>query len=204
MFTNIVLHGDLREEFGSKFRLDVACHAEGIRALCLQLPGFLEKIQSGVYQIMRGDSPADPDGILLQHCGEDFHIIPHVVGSGAVGRIITGVLILSLVFLSPVGALISTSVAAAATGVGVALVASGITQLLSPQVESPSESIESEANPMLEGPRNVAREGIAIPLAYGTIAVGSAVVSAQLEINDGATNSFSQPLLNPGERVFDE
>ena len=65
------------------------------------------------------------------------------------------------------------------------MVLGGVTRLLSPTVGS--ESSEKEANKpsyIFHGATNTISQGQPVPLLYGVMIVGSAVVSASISAND--------------------
>ncbi|WP_413784534.1 hypothetical protein [Edwardsiella piscicida] len=56
---SIRFHGDL-QRFGSRFDLHVNTAAEGIRALCIQLPGLRQQMSQGHYQVRIAGLTATP------------------------------------------------------------------------------------------------------------------------------------------------
>ena len=115
------LHGRLAE-FGKSFSLAVNSPREAIRALSLQIQGFGEAIQSGMFRLVRGKDPDagmhyevpfnaeqqayDVSMLLfsLGPDGDDFHIVPVISGAGGNGAgkaIIGAVIMVAAVVASP-------------------------------------------------------------------------------------------------------
>ncbi len=91
-------------------------------------------------------------------------------GAAAVGVIGTGVIVGSLTYAS------------LATTVGVGLMLSGASQLLTPtptipNVPSQVNDLDANANYSFSGIKNVSKAGVSLPLVYGEIFVGSITVS---------------------------
>jgi predicted phage tail protein len=208
---NVHLHGYLKRQFGAVHRFDIESAGEAIRALnCAFGTPFLEAIQAGSYQIIRGRRhggfPIGLEELNTFRLGSaDLHIVPVAGGSksaraGGTAKIIVGTaLIGAAVFFSggtlaaPVsgllGALGMTYGQVAMLGLGVAL--AGAAQLHT-QTEAPQTADTKKDNShAFSGPINVNEQGTAIPLIYGgPILVGSQPISAGMDIeNIGAYQS---------------
>ena len=117
---------------------------------------------------------------------------------------------------------VAATAAAAAGTIGIALTLGGVAQMLSPQPQLPSfdgidgsqrfnnlgigdrqTGFSAGQSYAYNGPANVAGVGTTIPVAYGTVLIGGALLSAQIEVtntgsdpeNDDRTNSAT---LTPG------
>ena len=95
-----------------------------------------------------------------------------VAASGAVGVIAPG-------FAA------ASALAAVAGNIGIGLMLTGVAQMLSPVPRPPGAA---EAPTQLEsnsfsGIVNTTRQGVAVPIAYGRVFVGSAVISAGLDVD---------------------
>lgn len=117
----IVLHGSLRK-FGPVYKILASSPAQVIRALIVQIPGFAEAIESGMFRIVLGKSvrtgfqydmeDMHPKGSFNWELGgsSTIHLIPVPQGAkegGGVGKIIIGaVLMVAAIALSwtPAGA----------------------------------------------------------------------------------------------------
>jgi predicted phage tail protein len=80
---------------------------------------------------------------------------------------------------------LTAALAAAAGNIGVGLVLTGIAQALSPQPEPTNieESVQLESF-TFSNVVNTSRQGLPVPIAYGRVFVGSAVISSNINVED--------------------
>jgi predicted phage tail protein len=149
---------------------------------------------------------------------EVFSITPVIVGAGeGAGQILAGIgLVTAAILLAPVGggflglgagALTSAgftlggAASIAIGGIGAAMILGGVAQALSPApVQSTSTFERGREAAKLEsfsfsGIVNTAKQGLPVPIAYGRVFVGSAVISSGLDVEstgNGATKSQQQ------------
>ena len=197
----IELLGELGEKFGRSHRLAVQSPAEAIRALCAILPGFREYMElshnHGVaYKFLIGD-----DYLLADEVYKDIHVERDLsckftlspVFSGAKsswGQIILGavIIIASVLTYNAYGAAWGAAMMAgyqAVVGIGVSMVLGGVTRLLSPTVGAESsEAPTNKPSYIFNGATNTIAQGQPVPICYGEMIVGSAVVSEGISAND--------------------
>jgi predicted phage tail protein len=140
---------------------------------------------------------------------EVFSITPVVAGAGrGTGTILAGIALISVAVLSSGAGLFASgaigfgttattaagaaavptlgaSLAAAAGNIGIGLVLTGIAQSISPQPALNStldESVQLESF-TFSNVVNTSRQGMACPIAYGRVFVGSAVLSSGLDVD---------------------
>ena len=146
---------------------------------------------------------------------EVFSITPVVAGAGrGTGQIIAGVALIAIAIAAPgagfalsaggftttgaaatlvasPGFLLASGLAAAAGNIGIALVLSGVAQSLSPQPEFSSLESGPEAAQLesftFSNVVNTSRQGLPVPIAYGRVFVGSAVLSSGLDVDQQRT-----------------
>ena len=150
---------------------------------------------------------------------EVFSITPVIAGAGGgFGRILFGGLLIGASFLLPGAGLFGTTSvfgvsAAGATGAGViaggaalttvgtalsaigaGLVLTGVSQIISPTPPSGLELKEANRiqNFSFSGITNTTQQGLAVPIAYGRVVVGSAVISSGLDV-DHSPNEVVTP-----------
>ena len=197
----IRLHGELGKRFGREFKLDVQTPAEAVRALRVIVPGFhayLVEHAKSAFKVFVGGSNRSDDAAAPCSDREIIRIAPTVQGANAIGRIVLGAALIyfsgglaaglmgtGLMSASATAAGISASL----VGVGVSMVLGGVVQLLSPQQSydsAASESPENKPSYNFNGPVNTTAQGHPVPLCYGRMIVGSAVISAGLETRQQA------------------
>ena len=136
---------------------------------------------------------------------EVFSITPVIVGAGGFGRILAGIGLIALSFLFPGAGLFGTfslfGAAAATAGtagtltligtafsaIGASLVLGGVANIISPQPNMGGLTSGREAARLesftFSGIVNTAKQGLPVPVVYGRAFVGSAVISAGLDVD---------------------
>ena len=217
----VKVYGALRERLGQcRFELNVATPAQAIKALCVNFPGLdkwlIDSEQDGVaYRVKVGREEATPSDLSVLGLPwserEVFSITPVVAGAGGFGRVLFGAILIGSSFLFPgaglfgssafgvfgplapstIGAL--TTVGTALSAVGAGLVLTGVSQIISPTPPSGLELKEANRiqNFSFSGITNTSQQGLAVPIAYGRLFVGSAVISSGLDV-DHSPNAQSE------------
>ncbi len=182
----IRLYGELGKRFGRVFRLQVRSTSEAIRALSANLPGFEECLLTaegrGVgYKVKIDDYYVREDEELTHPVSQTIKIIPAVIGANAEARIIIGAV---LVAAGTIGSAFTGGASTYLVGVGASLILGGVAQMLSPPPKSPGpqEDANNEPSYTFAGPVNTSAQGQAVPICFGQMLVGSAIVSAGITI----------------------
>lgn len=187
----IRLYGWLAREFGREFELEVRTPAEAVRALCVVLPGFKEAIRRDtrhLYRVLVGAEILDPEKQLHDPAGDVIRLVPVVAGAkDGFTRVLAGVALLWATsgwgWLFAEGSL-GAALMAAGQGIGIATALGGVSQLLAKQPGfDPSLSSGPKDDPTFTfaGPVNTQAQGYPVPVAYGRIRVGSAIVSGGID-----------------------
>lgn len=187
----IRLSGALGRKFGRVHRLAVASPAEAVRALCMTKPGFRAELEreGSQYRVLVGQEPImDAANELHMHHGTrfDFTLAPVVRGSkSALGQILAGVALIGLSFVPGLNVAVwagaSMTFATLAFNFGVAMVIGGVAQMLTPMPKAMNgDKTENKANTQFNGAVNTQAQGNPVPVGYGELLVGSAVISAGL------------------------
>ena len=196
-----------------RFEFDVTTPAQAIKALCVNFPGLekwlIDSEKDGVgYRVAVSKEKATEENIapLLMPFSdkEVFSITPVVAGAGrGTGQILLGAaLITAAVFtagaaatgtgflgLGSAGATGSAFAATASSALGtfgVSLTLSGIATAISPQpntgLERGIEAAKLESF-VFNNVVNTSKQGLPVPIAYGRLFVGSAVLSSSLDVD---------------------
>ena len=179
----IRLHGALGEKFGREFHLDVKSPAEAVRALCAVVPGFEKYMHEhgrDYYKVFVGARNASDEVKYPCSDKEVIRIAPVIQGASAVGRIILGAVLIALSFIPVVGQYIGATGVTILQGMGASMALGGVVELLTPQqkVSSSGDSADNTPSYNFHGPVNTTAQGHPVPLAYGEVMTGSAVISA--------------------------
>lgn len=201
----VELLGELGNKFGNSYSLDVKTPAEAIRALCANFRTFRSYMENsdkeGVgYHILTQDDNVTLDEIH-NPASKTIKIVPVMMGAkgGGLLPVILGAALVVASFYIPgsiffIEAALVTgygvgTMATVALAIGASLMLSGVTQMLSPTPQAFSDTYnnqneEKKPSYFYNGAVNTTSQGHAIPLGYGRLIIGSAVVSAGTDIVD--------------------
>lgn len=191
----VLLYGQLAKQFGRRHRYALRTPIDAIRALSANHKGFrkymTEHSKPG-YRVLVGKEPRDLE-TLAYPADDVIRIVPVVAGAGrGLGQIILGA---ALIFAAPylTNTVLSATIADATTytlgymakGLGTALVLGGVSQMLTPTPKSPRMAERPNNLPsfVFDGAVNTTAQGNPVPACYGTMIVGSQVVSIGLSAN---------------------
>ncbi len=188
----VILYGALAEKFGKYHKFAAKNAAECIRALRVNYPGFESflcgahtngmgfKVYVGRGSISKASEVHNPSSDR-----EIIRIVPLVMGSGAIGKIIIGaVLIAAAIITAPLTAGGSLAFTAGVLGsFGAALILGGISQLLAKPPEEESKSLKKNSA-IFSGPSNATTQGGGVGVGYGRMIIGSTVISAGIEVDE--------------------
>jgi len=196
----VKVYGALRKRLGQcRLEFDGATQAQAIKALCVNFPGLdkwlIESEQDGVgYRVTVGKEKVTEENVapLLMPFSdrEVFSITPVVAGAGrGVGQILAGIALIGLAAAGGAGffgAAFAKNVGlfAVATNVGISMTLSGIVTLISPQPDLSDMDDDARLESFtFSNVLNTSRQGLALPIAYGRVFVGSAVLSSGLDVD---------------------
>ena len=207
----VKVYGALRKKLGQcRFEFHADTPAQAIKALCVNFPGLekwlMESEENGVgYRVTIGKEKVGDSNLQLLGCPwserEVFSITPVIAGAGGGGAgaqigIGLGIIALSII----TGGIASAGVALGGfmgigtvgtmfVGLGAAMVLGGIAQAISPAPQVSTTSFERgrEAAKLesftFSGIVNTEKQGLPVPIAYGRLFVGSAVLSSGLDVD---------------------
>ena len=209
----VKVYGALRKRLGQcRFELEAATPAQAIKALCVNFPGLdkwlIDSEKDGVgYRVTVSKEKAteqDISPLIMPWSEKDvFSITPVIAGAGrGLGSILAGVALIAVAVANPfVGfsvaaggftvvagatATVGTSLAIAAGTIGIGLTFLGIAQAISPQPGLDStldESAQLESF-SFSNVVNTSKQGLPVPIAYGRVFVGSAIISSGLDVDE--------------------
>lgn len=199
MKKKITLLGELGEKFGRTHFFSVRTVGETIRALSANFPGFEKYLARSTednvgYQVLLGDKETETNEELLYPLGkiDTITIAPVIAGSGAVLRIVLGVVLIAAgAIISAPGLGSSPEFGGPLIGLGISLIVGGVVQLLTPvpKIDGPQEKDANKPSYFFNGPINTTAMGQPIPIFYGEGIVGGAIASAGISVEDMAIDS---------------
>jgi predicted phage tail protein len=192
----VKVYGALRKRLGQcRFEFDIATPAQAIKALCVNFPGLdkwlIDSEKDGVgYRVAVSKEKVteqDVSSLLMPFSDKEvFSITPVVAGAGrGTGQILAGVALVALT-LVPGGLPIAGTLATKIGLLGGSLILSGIATAISPQpdmgLERGREAAKLESF-VFNNVVNTSKQGLPVPIAYGRVFVGSAVLSSGLDVD---------------------
>jgi predicted phage tail protein len=193
----VKLLGELGKKFGKQFKLDVKNPAEAVRALAVNLPDFQNYLMESekrnvAYKVMVGKEEQGLDDLRNPSGKQIIKIVPVICGAGGgFGKVIIGAALIATAIYLPGSSLAWSSIAAfdavatyatIATYVGTSLVIAGASQMLTPTPTTPNQNSQPDNKPsyVFNGAVNTTAQGYPVPVGYGRMIVGSAVISASI------------------------
>lgn len=183
----IRLYGKLGHQFGRVHHLAVTNVREAVKALSILIPNFERELMSSkargiVYAVFIGKKNIHQDELQHPTGNEEIRIAPVLQGAkrgGILQTIIGAALVMVGVFSSVYGG-------ASMMLAGSAMMLGGVVQLISPQQVglSSKDDPNNAASYHFNGAVNTTAQGNTVPLLYGRMIVGSAVISAGIYSED--------------------
>jgi len=188
----IQLYGVLGKKFGRIHRFAVSSAAEAVSAMCSQFPGFekflMDSKENGLsYAVFYGKNNIHQEE--LRNCAGDkaIRFAPIVQGSkkNGVFQVIAGIV---LIVIGAVLTYFGFPIGPVLIKMGIGLVVGGVIQLLTPVPKGPNARERPENTPSytFSGPVNTQAQGNPVPVLYGELFIGSAVISAGINAVDQA------------------
>tara|TARA_B100001059_G_C17694791_1_gene506918 strand:- start:75 stop:665 length:591 start_codon:yes stop_codon:yes gene_type:complete len=191
----VKVYGALRKLLGkTRFEFVADTPAQAMNALLANFPQLerwlIDSEKRGVaYRVTVGKQKVHNDnmsGMFAPWSEQDvFSITPVLIGAGrgGFGSILLGIgLVAAAVFIPGLGIGLGGALVTKVGLFGGALILGGIAQMISPVPKPPREASKLESN-SFSGVGNTVRQGVPVPIAYGRVFVGSAVISAGLDVD---------------------
>ena len=191
----IILLGELGRQFGRRHKMVVASAAEAVRALSANFPTFERELVSsgerGVgYKVLIGRDELNLERLHEPSGQQRITIAPVISGAGGngLGQIILGAALIAVAWWNPMGWAAAGSFLSQATlySVGTSMILGGVAQMIAPTPKSsdPSERPENKPSYAFNGAVNTTAQGQSVPVGYGRLIVGSAVISAGIDVDE--------------------
>ena len=198
MMRKIRVYGELAKFLGCReFEAVAANVGEAMRFLLANFPSLDQHMTGQNYRVLVGTVGIDTEEIDYPAGQQTIRIVPVVVGAGAVGKVIAGVILVAAAFIIGQPWLGPTAYSLI-VGTGASLALGGVAQLLTPvpKLAAPSmvgatsyspgfatpSTRDTELDPQksysFSGIQNTSRTGATLPLIYGETIVGSIIISA--------------------------
>jgi predicted phage tail protein len=192
----VKLYGKLGKRFGRKRVLNVKSPAEALRAIDTLDGGLFEmiaqmEVEVQGYHVTVADADIGKELLEIPCIGEVVTITPLLRGADTKGvlTIVAGVALIAIgIAASYYNAFLGYQI----IGLGLALALGGVARLL---MSSPTSGDQTQrkqrASYIFTNPINTIQQGECVPVCYGDMIVGSAVVSAGIDTHDIVKGSSS-------------
>nr|WP_321576976.1 tail assembly protein [Pseudomonas fitomaticsae] len=186
----VLLSGSLARLFGRSHRMVTTGGMRDVIGYLKQLPGFErymnESSKNGLkFTIFNGRRTISQEQLGDPTGGQVIRIVPVIAGSKRAGALqtIVGVALIALGYFT-FGT--TSTIGAAMISGGIGIAAGGVVQLLSPQTKglASQDGPNNKASYSFNGPVNTSAQGNPVPVLYGEMIVGSAVISAGIYAED--------------------
>lgn len=182
----VLLSGSLARKFGRRHRMTTGNHYRDIMGYFRQFPGWEEhmlasKDNGQLFAIFNGKENISQDDLAKPSGRNVIRIVPVIAGSKRAGLLQTvlGAVIFVVSFFVP-------AMAGWGQALGASLALGGVIQMLSPQAKGlgAEDGPNNRPSYSFNGPVNTSVQGNPVPLLYGRMIVGSAVISAGIYAED--------------------
>ena len=179
----IKLYGDLAEFVGVKeIETEVHTVADAVKCLIGNYPQAENYMMDKNYKVIVNEKSRSLEEIHFPTGQSDIKIVPVISGKGrGFGQVILGAALIGTALLSggfTIGAF--SSLTNIAGNLGIALVLGGVSQMLTPVPEAPTEDKPNSFQ--FNSPINTSIAGLPVPVLYGERMVGSVVISAGINV----------------------
>lgn len=191
--TDVFIHGILAQEYQKHFKFNLKSSTDVLKAIDCNREGFLARVtqlqREGFYYdiLINKKRIKSAEEFKSLKNSTRIDLVPAIVGQGPET-------LLGLIFGVGGTASVAANIAIA---VGLAAIAYLLTPKpdlgLPPQQELSAEAQAQKQSYIFSSNINIARQGTFLPLGYGRLKVGSAVVQASIK---------SFPLIKPDSQVF--
>lgn len=186
----IVLHGTLREQFGSSFDIQTSTPADAIEGLSRQLPNWPREL---VIDCVGFDTE---EKLRAPTDKAEIHLMPRMYGGGGKwGTILLGAALIGASFLIPGSGIALFGIASLHISAGMvfmmgaSLMLAGVSQLFM-KAPTSDKSADPPPSKYLGNSKNTTAIGTLITMAWGRIKLPGHWLSVQVDSSDLVTTSF--------------
>ena len=195
MLSKIKVYGRLARFLGQRtFEAEINSTLDAIKFLTANFHGLESHMIEQNYCVKVGEYEINDKELNVPIGQQEIKIVPVVVGSKGIGKIIVGAVLVGAVIATGGfgGAAIGTfGIGAGSIGVGTVVAGIGANLILTGAAEmmTPVENNTNNDDPnsfSFNGILNTINAGVSIPVVYGEVFTGSIIVSAGLDTDDSS------------------
>lgn len=196
--TNIFLHGKLAKIYGPKHYFSICRPKDALSAIETIHEGFMGKLIELSAQGLQYSIIADNQIVegVEEFSGKrkikELHIVPTVYGSGVAALAVGAVALTAGIAVGT-----TTLVGSILLGVALSAISFGIQSLLAKPPEANSASISASTSAtsksfLFSNKENIKQQGNPVPLGYGRLRIGSAVIQETIKSYPNSLSTFSE------------
>lgn len=172
--TTIKLGGFLGKKYGKTFKFPARNPKEAVAMLGANFKGFEADFIKYKYKVLVNKEQIGEEDIDMPVRGKCIRFIPVLAGSGNGARIVAGVILIALSYVSGAVA------AAGGYQMGASLILGGVIGYMfgTPDSSDSSSNDSNKTSYLFGGTINTTGQGNPVPILYGRRVVGSQVISA--------------------------
>jgi predicted phage tail protein len=186
--SKILLYGNLAEKYGKEFIVNIYSVPEAIACLSANFSSFKhDLLKNEKYNVYIDDRDIDENelDIRFNNNSKTIKIVPIIGGASGGAKMIAGAALIALSFtplfpgaaaFGATGFQAATGLAGAVFNIGVGMLFSGFAELL---YSPPEGDIDDEGSYMFSGAENTTKQGSPVQVGYGTVLVGSTLISIE-------------------------
>lgn len=192
--TTIRLYGALGARFGRVHKFAVQTSMEAVKALCVNFDGFEDYLNNAksngmVFAVFRGKRNIGLDDFKSLCGSDDIRIAPVMEGAKKAGlfqTILGAIMVVVGGIMTYVSGGTASPLAAGLISSGLAMMAGGIYQMLSPQPKGLQGRDDPDNKPSYAfgGAVNSLAMGNPVPVLYGEREIGGGIISAGIVAED--------------------
>jgi predicted phage tail protein len=199
--TSVNLHGILAQEFKKHFSFSIKRPKEVFDAISCSCPQFrnrlIELANQGIHYaiLVDGQKIKSIHELEISHPSTSIDLVPLVCGAGPIAIIAIGAITFGAGFFASLPLLMTVGLAIASIGLQMALAPK-------PEMQRPEAEVGAVKQSFIFSSKaNVAEQGIPVPVGYGRLRVGSAIIQSSIKSYPQAFNKEAS--LSVGEQEFD-
>lgn len=199
--TKVHVYGLLGKEFGSEFDFSLSSLKDVVAAIDANCEGFVKRIaelaKEGAHYTLIADDQVigSVDDFVGKRKIKEVFFIPTIFGAGAIGAIVGGAALL----VGAYGAAAAgyAFLASVLVAVAFAAISYGVTSLLakppSSNIPGATGTTNATSKSFLFGNReNITAQGNPVPLGYGRLRIGSAVIQHSIKNYPNSISTFDE------------
>lgn len=190
MLTKVILEGPLGKRFGREWELDVRSPREALRLVNANAPGVFVWMRDNAskfanYAVIckkgtREDTFSEEQYVNQEGVYDEIRFVPVVEGAGNVFRVVVGVVLMVVDFMT------GYTSGGYLSAMGAAMVLGGVAGMLAPKPkigEMATNERKDKTSYYFDGPANTDHQGVPVQLTYGRCMVGSHSISAAVTVD---------------------